>query len=428
VRSKVAFALGASALATLAACSAIIGTRDLTLVDGDAGPGTFPDGGPMKDGTVGSEDSGGTKGEDSGDGAQPSGDASCGADLQTDPANCGACGHDCIGGACLAGQCQAWTLVPGVFGSAEIALDATNIYWSGYSNGQILRAAKDGTGVTVLVTESGTQPIGTTIDDTNVYWVDGENPGSVQSIPKSGGDGGATYLTPANLETPLSVAVDSQNIYWAEYYGNAIGRANKLDGGGFGYIATGLNSPFAVTAGDASVFFGTQDTVGRVPGDWPSVATTDDDAGPFATIFTSSTLYVSGMTLAGPDVYWSEANAPGAVVSAPQSGLGSGVPIAIASNETYPWNVAVDATNVYWTAEGPNSAASSNDPDLFVAGYVATCPIAGCPSSGPKMLATGLHNPRGIAVDDVAVYFTIFGNATGPFDPPTEGSVMKIAK
>jgi len=136
---------------------------------------------------------------------------------------------------------------------------------------------------------------------------------------------------------------------------------------------------------------------------------------------------VAGMTLAGPDLYWSEGNTPGAVVSAPQVGLGSGVPLSIASNETYPWNIAVDAANVYWTAEGPNSTPSANY-GTFVAGYVATCPIAVCPSSGPRMLATNLHNPRGIAVDDVAVYFTVFGNATGQFNPPTEGSVMKIAK
>ncbi len=425
MRSKAALALGACAVATLAACSAIIGTRDLTLVDGDAGPGTFPDGGPMKDGTVGSDEGG--KAEDAGD-AQSTGDASCGANLQTDPANCGACGHSCIGGACSAGQCQAWTLVPGVFGSAEIAVDATNIYWSGFSNGQILRAAKDGSGsVTVLVTESGTQPIGVTIDDTSVYWVDAENPGSVQSVPKSGGDGGATYLTPANLETPLSVAVDAQHVYWAEYYGNAIGRANKLDGGGFGYVATGLNSPTVVAAGDASVFFGTLDTIGSVPDDRPAVATTDDDAGVFTTLYTSASLDTAGMTVAGPDVYWSESNSPGTVAAAPQVGLGSGVPLSIASNETYPWNIAIDATNVYWTAQGVNSTPTANY-GTFVAGYVATCPIAGCPASGPKMLATGLHNPRGIAVDDVAVYCTIFGNATGQFNPPTEGSVMKIAK
>ena len=31
----------------------------------------------------------------------------CGADLQTDPKNCGRCGHDCLGGACGAGKCQA---------------------------------------------------------------------------------------------------------------------------------------------------------------------------------------------------------------------------------------------------------------------------------------------------------------------------------
>jgi hypothetical protein len=32
-------------------------------------------------------------------------DGSC-TDTNTDPNNCGACGHNCLGGACVAGQCQ----------------------------------------------------------------------------------------------------------------------------------------------------------------------------------------------------------------------------------------------------------------------------------------------------------------------------------
>jgi len=47
-----------------------------------------------------------------------------GADVSTDPANCGACGHDCLGGDCLGGMCQPLVLFTGQLNSAHcLAID-----------------------------------------------------------------------------------------------------------------------------------------------------------------------------------------------------------------------------------------------------------------------------------------------------------------
>src|SRR5579859_7451290 len=62
-----------------------------------------------------------------------SGDANpCGADLRNDPVNCGACGHDCLGGECSAGRCQPVTLSVGIEGTETVldfAIDASFIYY-----------------------------------------------------------------------------------------------------------------------------------------------------------------------------------------------------------------------------------------------------------------------------------------------------------
>ena len=48
----------------------------------------------------------------------------------SDPANCGACGHDCLGGACVAGVCQPVLLADAEFFPSTLALDDARIYWA----------------------------------------------------------------------------------------------------------------------------------------------------------------------------------------------------------------------------------------------------------------------------------------------------------
>src|SRR5689334_1051610 len=102
--------LAACAILALAAC----GITAVGTSSSDDGGGAN-DGGASSSSSSGSGSSSGSSG-DSGVDATP-----CSTDLETDPANCGACGHDCQGGGCFESMCVPTVFLanePGVTGVA----------------------------------------------------------------------------------------------------------------------------------------------------------------------------------------------------------------------------------------------------------------------------------------------------------------------
>lgn len=439
MRERVVFATGFCLFGAVAACSAIIGTRDLTLVAGDGGGGGGGSGGGdgavnvTSDGSPGSTPDGSTTGNDGGVTTKDSGPVTCGAaNLQTDPMNCGACGHDCLGGACDAGACQPVTIAAGQIGANGIAVDSTNVYWVNYVSGTIVKGSKDGTGAAViLATDYQGAPFDITLDATNVYWTDvggyaGTGAGTVNTCPKSGGDGGVA-LTPADLNSVQGLTVDATHIYWMEAENGTVSVLNRADGG-IGYLVAGLYGGYEVAEDDASVYFTQNYAVQKSPKGEPLLYGDPfdmmSDAAALTTYYSSGTVatYPWGVTLDATNVYWT-VQGSGLVQYAPRSATGTVSPTTLAGTEVNPIMIVVDDANVYWTAGGPNSA-SPQDYAQYLQGYVATCPKTGCPASGPKKLATGLVGPYGIAVDDTAVYFTQNGNLPNS----TTGSVSRVAK
>jgi hypothetical protein len=78
--------------------------------------------------------------------------------LATDPKNCGTCGHDCLGGACITGHCQ-----PAVVASSStaqlsvIGVDAASLYFQAYDGltNTAYQVSRTGQGATGSLLDSG---------------------------------------------------------------------------------------------------------------------------------------------------------------------------------------------------------------------------------------------------------------------------------
>jgi hypothetical protein len=439
-------------VAALAACSAIIGTRDLELATSDAGTPVNDSSMPGADVNVGPMgDSGGMDvvTPPPADGGGPEAAPACnGADLTSDPKNCGTCGHDCLGGACApmmgdAGPigpsvCQPAAIVPslavGVWG---LALTANSVYWTTAYANQVLTAQKDGGAVTVVAHDPDggevSSPEDIQVDEAFVYWMDSlsntnssvpTDVGRIARCPLSGcGDAASTVLA-TNIGYPVGMKVDDAGIYWADYNSNGIQRANKFDGGSVHIFAVNnsANSIQDLSIDSQFVYWSTNGDLDRV-----SMDAGGPDGGPYSTLYTAPTgggapFATTGIAVDDTNFYFVVNIYDGLVESIPKSGVGTGQPTKIAS-AINPYRITVDATNIYWVNQVPDTQTDPNNPaPIYLNGTIMTCPKTGCPASGPILLAQNQSWPMFIAVDDKAVYWTNQGNNVN------DGAVMKVAK
>jgi hypothetical protein len=82
-------------------------------------------------------------------------------------------------------------------------------------------------------------------------------------------------------------------------------------------------------------------------------------------------------------------------------------PCVLATGLNHPFLMTSDANNVYWTEFGDAQGTAN--------GSVKSCPVGGCPPSGPLVYAPAQLNPRGIAVDGQNVYWAsaTYGSVNG---------------
>ena len=151
-------------------------------------------------------------------------------DTNSDPVNCGACGHDCLGGACAMSACQPTTLATLQDGAAGIALDTTRVYWASPIKGTVSSIAKAGGTVAPLASgQAGAAYVA--VDGVSVYFTTFQAPsGTISKVPLAGG--APTVLT-ATTRAANGIATDGGRVYWVDF-GAGTGAVSQMSVTGAG--------------------------------------------------------------------------------------------------------------------------------------------------------------------------------------------------
>jgi hypothetical protein len=301
------------------------------------------------------------------------GGGTCGSDVDTtsDPDNCGACGHACGGGACLASRCQPVALAIHQDGARALAVDATHVYWT--AGGEV-RAAPLAGGETIALATGQRTPWGIAVDGGRVYWVNSVTPGQVMSVAVTGGEPQVV----ADLQArPKKLAVRDGTVYWTNS-GNGTVMSVAVTGGTPQPLADQQGSAVAIAVDATTVYWSTigqgairarplaggeivtlvedQDAVALFVRDgvvyWANIEL-EDDAGQVFELPPRTTTPVplaSGpapyaVVRGGDDIYWTDELA-GTVNHV--SASGGAVARPVATDQPSPLELAIDATSIYW--------------------------------------------------------------------------------
>lgn len=365
-----------------------------------AGGASGTAGGAGTDAAAGSAGAAGIPGDAGGAGGAGGcgvGKLSCGAsciDVTSDPANCGACGHDCQGGACQGGRCQPVTLESKQSQPEGIAVDADHLYWVEYGTDHIMMADKSGASAADLLYLSGQNPYDVAVDASTVSWTVNEygnalqGNGYVNALDLKSGQ--SFYLASSTKSTPYGIAVTGTDVYWTDQQKFAVMHATVGTNNPPDQIGIPSGRPRMIVAEpDHAYWTNTQS-------DWIDEY---DHQYPASKILATASGETWGIAMDSTSVYWT-CPTTGDIQKA-LKGIGEQTVTTLASGQAEPYGIAVDSSGLYWLNGGDGTV-------------MRLAPG----SAKPEVIASGQSTPHFIALDATSVYWT----------DDTAGTVMKLAK
>jgi hypothetical protein len=210
--------------------------------------------------------------------ARPTADNGCETSLTTST-DCGACGHDCLGGACAgaAQQCLPVNIVGSVYPNG-IAVDDLYVFITeGCTGGRVMRRSQNG-GASGALTLASSQdcPQGIVTFGGDVYWTNGLfTTGGVYKVGRAGGAPQPLYTAsgatgPGPLTTAVNPTDGKRYLFWA---GNKVRHMYRTDPTLSGPTNASRLQPsadtFIVTAwdvvSDGTFVYVAADQIGRTP-------------------------------------------------------------------------------------------------------------------------------------------------------------------
>jgi hypothetical protein len=360
---------------------------------------------------------------DSNDGMEATDDAACPGpgSFDTDPKNCGGCGHVCgLGEPCNGGMCKITTIESGLTNPNGIAVDLVGqVFFSELGHctagictgGQVLKHVGStdmplASALDSLADSLGFPGLPVACDGASVYWAVSASPGLVQaqsvagtSSPLTitppitaswvamavddeylyvGESGGSIYYTPTSTPGTWTSITNSKEklaalvaarlgtkhyVFWANSTSAGLGTHS---GSVRGAIATGsaIKSPLWTASGlktPISVAISTQGV------DWieEGAAEVREEPVSMGSISTvagpsaplSPTRIVSDST---GTIYWTVRDMPANQGSVMRLTAGATTPIVLAKQQNNPGALTIDATTVYWVNAGTNDTKNGS--------------------------------------------------------------------
>ncbi len=288
-------------------------------------------------------------------------------DLQSDPHDCGACGHVCTPGTCASGACQPWVVVSGV-DPAAIACDGVNLVWANAATPDVHQVPADGSA--------------------------------------NGGGASTITLSRPGADSAVALAMAGSAVAWATV--NYSRQQSTLWVGSEGAVYSGVavGAPLDPVAGLALDPYGAYAYLGTASGTTGTIWQCNMAGASTSCVSIASVSSSRLGQLAVDDqyVYWTDpANA---LVS--RLGHADHIVADVATGQGNPTAIALDAANVYWLSG--NGAAFS---------------IRGTPkqlAAAPTVLATSPGYATALATDGASLYVATYGGVIESV-PVTGGSL-----